>query len=183
MAELKEFMESRTNDTSLSLTVQYLEWCNKLFEQGLLSHDKIKADDLHVLNVMEQGFYFLMGWCDDALLRGIDIATNDQKSFLAWQTWDLMRVTFYGFMEFTRSYLERHLQDGLYIVPVRLNGSAVETLFSQMKYSAGGHLSSTNYSTAISSILIKKQVRGQGVKDTDYRNVSLNLLSQTLRKK
>ena len=39
LAELKEFMESRPNDTSPSLTVQYLECCNMLFEQGLLSHD------------------------------------------------------------------------------------------------------------------------------------------------
>ena len=55
-----------------------------------------------------------------------------------------MRITYYGFVEFTRSYLERHSQYGLYIVPVQLNGSAVETLFSQMKYSTGGHLRSTN---------------------------------------
>ena len=183
LAELKEFMVSRPNDMSLSLTIQYLECCNKLFEQGLLSHDKVKEDDLHVLNTMEDSFYFLTGWCDDALLRGIDIGTSEQRSFLAWQTWDLMRITYYGFLEFTKSYLERHSQDGLYIVPVRLNGSAVETLFSQMKYSAGGQLSSTNYRTARSSLLMKQQVRGQNVKDAEYRNVSLNLLSQTLRKK
>ena len=120
---------------------------------------------------MEHGFYFLMGWCGDALLRDLDIATSEQRSCLAWQTWGLMRSTYYGFVEFTMSYLERHSQDGLYIVPVRLNGSAMETPFPQMKYSAGGHLSSTNYSTARSSLLIKKQVRGQG-------RISLNLLSQ-----
>ena len=141
----------------------------------------IKADDLHVLDRMEHGFHFLMGWCDDALLRHVDIETNYQKSFLAWQTCDLMRITYYGFKEFTTSYLEQHSQDDLYIVPLRLNGSAVETLFSQMKYSAGGHFSSTNC-TARSSLLMKNQVRGRSVKDADYRNVNLNLLSQTLKK-
>ena len=81
LAELKEFMASRPNDTSLSLTVQYLECCNKMFEQGLLTHDKNKVDDLHVLESIEYGFYFLMGWCDDALSRDIDIATSEQRSF------------------------------------------------------------------------------------------------------
>ena len=132
---------------------------------------------------MKDGFYFFMGWCDEVIGNGMDISANIQKSFLAWQTWDLMRVTFYGFIDFVEAFISRHQQDGQYIIPVRLDGSAVETLFSQLKYSAGGHLSSTNYATARSSILIKKQVKGHNVKDKEYRNVNLNFLNQSLRRK
>lgn len=183
LAELKEELSLHPNNKSLSLTIQYLEACNKLFEQGLLSHGTIKSGQTQILDKMKDGFYFFMGWCDEVIGNRIDISSNTQKSFLAWQTWDLMRVTFYGFIDFVEAFIARHQQDGQYIIPVRLNGSAVETLFSQLKYSAGGHLSSTNYATARSSILIKKQVKGHNVKDSEYRNVNLNLLQQSLHRK
>ena len=177
LAELKEHLYLNPDNKSLSLTIQYLEACSKIFEEGLLSHDKIQSGDTHILETMKDGFYFFMGWCDQNIENGIDISSNTQKFFLAWQTWDLMRVTFYGFIAFVEAFISRHQHDGQYIIPVRLNGSAVESLFSQLKYSAGGHLSATNYATARSSILIKKQVRGHNVKDKEYRNVNLNLLN------
>ena len=43
--------------------------------------------------------------------------------------------------------------DQYYIVPVRINGSAIESLFSRFKYDAGGNLSATNYESAISRLL------------------------------
>ena len=51
--------------------------------------------------------------------------------------------------DFVGSFFRRHPDEDYYIIPVRLNGSAVETLFSQLKYSTGGHLSSTNYSDQV----------------------------------
>ena len=93
------------------------------------------------------------------LTNYVPIESNSQKVFLSWQTWDLMRLTFYGFKDFTDSFFRRHPSDEHYIIPVMLNGNAVETLFSQLKYSAGGHLSSTNYASARSSLLVKRQVR------------------------
>ena len=41
LAELKEHSDRNRNDRSLLNTIQYLEACNKFFESGLLSHDKI----------------------------------------------------------------------------------------------------------------------------------------------
>ena len=182
IAELKEYSDSHSNDRSLSNTIQYLEACSKLFENGLLSHDKISLGHRDVIESMENGFMFFVGWCDDAILNGVPVESNAQKVFLAWQTWDLMRLTFYGFKEFTENFFRRHPSEEHYIIPVRLNGSAVETLFSQLKYSTGGHLSSTNYSSARSSLLVKRQVRGHNVKDKDYRNISLNLSRQPLKR-
>ena len=54
LAELKEELSLNPNNKSLSLTIQYLEACSKIFEQGLLSRDKIKPGDTHILD--------LVGW-------------------------------------------------------------------------------------------------------------------------
>ena len=154
-----------------------------MFEHGLLSHTPIRNRDSHIFNNINDGFHFFMGWCDDSVLNNINMSSSETKEFLAWKTWDLTRLTVYGFQGFVHSFFQRHPNTGHYIVPVRLNGSAVETLFSQLKYSAGGHLSSTNYATARSSILVKNTVRGHNVKDKDYGNVPLGLVSsKSLRK-
>ena len=182
LAELKEYQATNQNDRPVYYTIQYLDACNKLFEQGLLSHKKIKVRDQEILAKMEEGFLFFMGWCDEAIINSVPIESNKQKTFLSWQTWDLMRLTYYGFKGFIQSFFERHQDEDHYIIPVRLNGSAVETLFSQLKYSTGGHLRSTNYASARSSLLVKRQVQGYNVKDKDYRNIQLNLASQPVKR-
>ena len=93
LAELKEELSLHPNK-SLSLAIQYLEACNRLFEQVMLSHGPIKPGQTQILNKMKDGFYFFMGWCDEVIGSRMDITSYTQKSFLAWQTWDLMRVTF-----------------------------------------------------------------------------------------
>ena len=40
LAEMKELLSTDTNDSHFSNTIQYLEACNKLFENGFLSHYK-----------------------------------------------------------------------------------------------------------------------------------------------
>ena len=186
ISEIKEYISTTNpnNKCSLELTVQYLQACNKMFENGILSHTAIKNADSVVLQNIDEGFHFFMGWCDDAILEHINIFANNVTQFLAWQTWDLTRLMVHGFRLFIHDFFRRHPNTHHYIIPVRLNGSAVETLFSQLKYSAGGQLSATNYATARSSILMKKVVKGHTVKDQEYRNVPLGLFSkEPLRKK
>ena len=60
--------------------------------------------------------------------------------FLPWQTCDLMRITWYGFKEFCEYFVQRH--PGYAVYPLQLNGSAVETIFSRLKFNTGGHLCS-----------------------------------------
>jgi len=43
-----------------------------------------------------------------------------------------------------------------FVSPLWLSGSAVESLFSQYKYSAGGKLDSVNYTTSRAAHLIKQ---------------------------
>ena len=181
ISEIKEFIHTANphNKCSVELTIQYLQACNKMFENGILSHTAIKNTDSIILHNIDEGFHFFMGWYDDAILQHINIFSNEVKQFLAWQTWDLTTLMVYGFKLFIQDFFRRHPNTHHYIIPVRLNGSAVETLSSQLnlftfKYSA----------TARSSILMKKVVRGHTVKDQQYRNVPLGFFSQTpLRKK
>jgi len=59
-------------------------------------------------------------------------------------------VCVYGFMNFVTKFLEKYPSH--FVSPVRLSGSAVETLFSQFKHTAG---SATNYANTRAAHLIK----------------------------
>ena len=58
----------------------------------------------------------------------------------------------YGFKLFSEDFLSRHPKH--YISPLLVSGSAVETLFSQYKYAAGGKLDASNYVTARDACLV-----------------------------
>ena len=57
-----------------------------------------------------------------------------------------MKLMYYGFNGLCTDFLLAH--SGYTIYPVRMNGSAVETLFSQIKHATFGHLSSVNFASA-----------------------------------
>lgn len=114
------------------------------------------------------------------LCLGYKITTTTQRPFLSWQTWDLLRVMYYGFRGFCSEFLQKH--PGYTIHPIRFNGSAVETFFSQLKFATSGHLSGTNYATARSSVLTRGSVKGKR-KNTDYRKVPLYIRQHSLQKK
>ena len=99
--------------------------------------------------------------------------------FVSWQAWDLLRFMYYGFIGFSENFLRQH--PGYTIHPIRLSGSAVETLFSQLKYASGGNLMSTNYASARALILIKGGVSGK-YKGDDYRDAPLFVQQHNLKK-
>lgn len=109
---------------------------------------------------------------------GYSITETTSRPFLSWQTWDLLRVMVYGFKGFCEDFLCRN--PGYTIYPVRLNGSAIETFFSQLKHTAGGHLSGVNYSTARASILTKGSVKHK--QSETYRSVPLHVRRHQLCK-
>lgn len=77
-------------------------------------------------------------------------------------------------------FLQRH--PGHHVNPKRLNGSAVETIFGQLKYIAGGQLTATTYQTAKASLLTKQCVHGTRTKD-EYRSTPLFIRETTLQRK
>ena len=98
-----------------------------------------------------------------------------------FQTYDLLRVCVGGFLPFCEDFLQDH--PGYYLLPMKLNGSAVETLFSQMKYNANGKLTSTNFETAKKAILLKRDVNGHHASGKGYRDVPIYTQEMPLRKK
>ena len=52
----------------------------------------------------------------------------------------------YGFKGLVEEFLTTH--PGYHTNPKRVNGSAIETLFSQLKHTTSGHLTGANYEAA-----------------------------------
>ena len=91
--------------------------------------------------------------------------------------WDLLRVCVYGFSGFTAWFFDEYPEH--FISPVRLSGSAVETLFSQFKSTARGKLSAMNYVTARAAHLVKHAVTPHD----SSRDVPLQISQVPLEKK
>jgi len=68
--------------------------------------------------------------------------------------WDLLQIDIYGFRAFCKNFLAKY--PGYFISPLRISGSAVESLFSQFKHNAGGKLDSCNYVTTRCAHLVQK---------------------------
>ena len=53
-----------------SKTLSYLEACNKLFENGFLSHGRISNMESEVLKSINNGYRFFTSWLDQILNNG-----------------------------------------------------------------------------------------------------------------
>ncbi len=93
-----------------------------------------------------------------------------------------MELLYFGFVGLCSDFTSRHGQSGHYIVPVKINGSAIESLFSRFKYDADGNLSAVNYETALSRFLTAASVDSKN-KDNVYRGADINTHGQLKRKK
>ena len=94
--------------------------------------------------------------------------------------WDLLCIDVYGFKAFCEWFLQTYPTH--FISPLRISGSAVESLFSQYKYTAGGKLDSVNYTTARGAHLMK-QIISEHHSGTDYRNQTISVAEIGLKKK
>lgn len=99
---------------------------------------------------------------------------------LVFQTWDLLRLMYYGFTEFCKCFFERF--PGYHIVPLRINGSAIETIFSQLRFSTSGNLSGSNYGYALSSLTLKRFLHGHQGK-FKYRNARLYIRQKNIKRR
>ena len=116
-------------------------------------------------------------------LDGGDFSPLDstERRFLSWQALDLLRVAVYGFIAFADSFLQDHSEYN--IVPLKINGSSVETLFSQFKYEAHGKLTSVNYATVRKTVLMKRDIHGSTKAARGYRNTMLYIKDKKLKRK
>ena len=56
---------------SAKLALSYLEACNKIFERGLLSHDKVTSSDCQVVLNIQEGYKFFTEWLDEIYETGV----------------------------------------------------------------------------------------------------------------
>ena len=94
--------------------------------------------------------------------------------------WDLLRIDVFGFKGFCQWFLNTY--PTYFISPLRLSGSAIESLFSQYKYCAGGKLDSVNYTTSRAAHLVK-QVNADRHSGIGYRDENLTFIKIPLQKK
>jgi hypothetical protein len=126
------------NDLGIGMSAEYLQACGKIFERGFLSRYCASQNNRTVLTIIQEGMDFFFDWLDDVQNRNPDASLTGplQKTFLAWQTWELMRIAHFGLQELVEDFLTEHPDYVIY--PKRINGSAIESLFSQFKYISGG---------------------------------------------
>ena len=70
-------------------------------------------------------------------------------------------------------FLEDH--KGYFIAPIRVNGSAIESIFSSLKYIAGGNLSSTNYASSLSSLITQRDIQTNPYSEKGYKTDIKNI--------
>ena len=80
-----------------------------------------------------------------------------------------------GFTGVCEEFVTWHGGSGHYIVPIRINGSSIESLFSRVKYNANGNLSAVNYESAMTRLLTANAVSHTN-KDDEYRSNKLNVI-------
>lgn len=96
--------------------------------------------------------------------------------------WDLLRIDVYGFSHFCEWFLAKYR--GYFVSPIRINGSAVETIFSQYKHMTSGKLDASNYATARASCLTKKSCdMSTHHSGNDYRDCTIQMPTLELSKK
>jgi hypothetical protein len=151
-------------------TYEYLLAVNKMFERGLLCTYPIYDVNSPNMLLISDGFKYFSDWydaCEKLISDGL------KDCFLAWQTWDLLRILLSGAKSLVKDFVSRN--KGYCIVLSRINGSAVESLFSQLKYSAAGKLTSINYSTARAAVMVKSNCHRHNASNVHYRDETLQL--------
>lgn len=131
---------------------------------------------------IEKGYAFFCKWLKGTYKEDPKFSStkSTQRLFLSWQTWDLLRIDVFGFKALCNDFIKQF--PGYFISPLRISGSAVESLFSQFKYSASGKLDAANYQTAQASFLVRQAVQDHH-SGIGYRDDSLNVHSEAPRRK
>ena len=89
------------------------------------------------------------------------------------QTWDLLEIMYYGFHGLCTNFLRRN--PGYFFVVVRISGSAIESVFSCLKYISGGNLSAFNHVTSLSDFIMQWET-SSNCKSEGYINVPVDTI-------
>ena len=79
---------------------------------------------------------------------------------------------FNGFTGLCQDFIAEH--PGYFVIPVRITGSAIESVFSCLKNISGGNLTSINYTTSLASLATQREETSSSKEDT-YRKATLHI--------
>lgn len=124
---------------------------------------------------IDEGFGYFTTWLDEVMRadNSFSITATKCSPFLSWQTWDLLRISVSGIKGMLRDFTRRN--PGYFLVPSRINGSAIESLFSQIEYATAGKLTSTNYASSRRAVIVSANVHSENCMNKDYRDDKLNI--------
>ena len=85
------------------------------------------------------------------------------------------------FFYFVNGFLLVSVQMGVTLFsPLRINGSALESIFSVLKHTSGGNLSAIAYSPALGKFINRKDLVVNQHSEKDYRDQILNIDGQSI---
>ena len=87
----------------------------------------------------------------------------------------------HGFLLFCAWFFTYVSPDGRYFIsPLRINGSALESIFSVLKHTSGGNLSAIAYSPALGRLINRKDLVVNQHSEKGYRDQILNVDGQSV---
>lgn len=99
--------------------------------------------------------------------------------FPLFQTWDLLRLMVYGFLDFCTWFITAY--PDYFVSPLRINGSAIESIFSVLKFTAGGNLSASNYGSFRGRVITGREVITNSNSERGYLMMSSWCLVHSLQ--
>ena len=88
------------------------------------------------------------------------------------QTWDLLEIMYWEFKGLCEDFLAAHPRH--LISPLHVNGSAVESVFSCLKFITGGNLASNNHPSALTAFATQRDVSKNTNSEAGYRNETIS---------
>ena len=81
-----------------------------------------------------------------------------------------------GFLSFSDWLFDNVAPNGKYFIsPLRINGSAMESIYSILKFSSGGNLSALSYFPSLGKLIDRKDMIQNRNSEKGYRDVVLNI--------
>ena len=137
----------------------------------------IYGTESHVIHIMNKGYRFFVDWFNVLSNDGqpFHLTNSLERRFLAWETWDLLRICIYWFRVFCIA-IDSH------ITSLQWSGMAVQwkPFFFSLKWQQKGTPDSTNYATTHQMFLAHRDALGRrpSAAAAGYRSVPL-YVSQT----
>ena len=86
----------------------------------------------------------------------------------------------HGFLSFCEWFFDNISPNGKYFIsPLHINGSAIESIYSVLKFASGGNLSALSYGPALGKLINRKDLERNKNSEKGYRDVVVNISGTT----